>query len=191
MKKSCILLMATFCSLALSTLAQNIVLIQDTNSLKTALGVFDAQTGTLIIKGYSLIGSLYAGEDVITVRCKESTEVNTGHKADGVAIELVENSQRLERILVDYDEIDALLGSMDYLNKISDVVTPLPSFEADYTTKSGLRVIADRPRKDAGIKMYLEYGEHPRILMSQVQWVQFYTLIQQAKTNLDSIRNPK
>ena len=191
MKKLYIILLATFCSLALSTLAQNIVLIQDTNALKTALGVFDAQTGTLIVKGYSLIGSLYAGADVITVRCKESTEVNTGHKADGVAIELVENSQRLERILVDYDEIDSLLGSMDYLNKISDVVTPLPSFEADYTTKAGLRVIADRPRKDAGIKMYLEYGDHPRILMSPVQWVQFYTLIQQAKTNLDSIRNPK
>src|SRR5205823_8607214 len=128
---------------------------------------------------------------VITVRCKESLEVNTGHKADGLAIELVENSQRLERIIVDYHEIDALLGSMDYLNKSSDVVTPLPSYEADYATKSGLLVIADRPRKDAGVRMFLEYGEHPRILMSQVQWVQFYTLIQQAKTNLDTIRNPK
>jgi len=185
MKKLPIILVAALCSLALPVLAE------DTNALKTALGVFDAQTGTLIIKGYDLIGSLYAGADVITVRCKESTEVNTGHKADGLAIELVENSQRPERILVDYDEIDSLLGSMDYLNKISDVVTPLPSFEANYTTKAGLRVIADRPRKDAGIKMFLEYGDHPRILMSPVQWVQFCTLIQQGKTNLDSLRNPK
>ena len=191
MKKLHIIFVAMFCSLALTTLAQDIILIQDTNSLKTALGVFDAQTGTVIVKSYGLIGSLSAGADLITVLCKESADVGTGQKSDGLAIELVENSLRRERILVDYDEIDSLLGSMDYLNKISDLVTPLPSFEASYSTKAGLRVVADRPRKDGGVRTYLEYGDHQRILLSQVQLMQFYGLIQQAKTNLDSIRNPK
>jgi len=42
---------------------------------------------------------------------------------------------------VDCDEIDSLLDSINYLNKISCDVTPLASFEASYSTKSGFRVV--------------------------------------------------
>jgi hypothetical protein len=183
MNKSGIIL-AVFCSLALAASAE------DTNSLKTALGVFEIQTGTIIIKGYGLVGSLSVGTDEITVIAKESTEVSSGHKADGVAVEM-NGIELRERILIDYDEIDPLLDSINYLNKITYGVTPLPSFEAGYSTKAGLRVIADQPRKDSGIKTYLAYGEHPRISLSSVQLMQFYALIQQAKNNLDSLKPSK
>jgi hypothetical protein len=184
MNKSGIIL-AVFCSLALAASAE------DTNSLKTALGVFDVQTGTIIIKGYGLVGSLSVGTDEITVIAKESTEVGSGRKADGLVVEINGSQPPRERILIDYDEIDPLLDSINYLNKIAYEVTPLPSFEAGYSTKAGLRVIADRPRKDSGVKTYLAYGEHPRISLSSVQLMQFYALIQQAKNNLDSLKPSK
>jgi hypothetical protein len=185
MKKIRILLAAAFCSLTLAASAQ------DTNNLKTDLGVFEAQTGTVIVKGYNLVGSISTGTAVITVLCKESTDMTTGHKADGLAIEIAGNPAYREKILVDYDEIDPLFNSMDYLQKINYDVTPLPNFEASYSTKAGLRGIADSVRKEGGIKTYLAYGDHPRILLSPVQLIQFHTLIGQAKNNLDSIRAAK
>jgi hypothetical protein len=186
MNKLRIILAAILCSLALAASAE------DTNNLKTAMGVFDVQTGVIIVKGYSLVGSLSVGTDEITVIAKESTEVGSSRKADGLAILMNGNQLVLrDRILIDYDEIDPLLDSINYLNKIAYGVTPLPSFEADYSTRAGLRVIADQPRKDGGVKLYLAFGDHPRILLSQVQFMQFYALVGEGKNNLDSLKSPK
>jgi hypothetical protein len=52
-------------------------------------------------------------------------------------------------------------------------------------------VIADSVRREGGVKMYLAYGDRPRILLSSVQLTQFSGLIQQAKKDLDSIRTAK
>ncbi len=176
---------------AVFSLVSQTVLAQDTNELKTAIGVFDTQTGVVIVRGYGLIGTLSVGTDEISVLCKESTDTSSGHKADGLAIKITGNPLPQEKILVDYDEIDSLLNSISYLNKITYNVTPLPSFEAGFSTKAGLRVAADSIRREGGIKTYLEYGEHPKILLSSVQLMQLYTLIEQAKNNLDSIKSPK
>jgi hypothetical protein len=176
---------AAFCSLACVSPAQ------DTNALKTDIGVFEAQTGIVIIKGFGQIGSISAGTGVITVRTKESTDVSTGHKTYGLAIEIAGNNQSRERIFIDYNEIDSLLNAINYLNKITYDVTSLPSFEASYTTKAGLRVVANSVRREGGIRVFLEYGDHPRILLSSVQMTQFYGLIEQARDNLNSIRTAK
>jgi len=50
---------------------------QDTNSLKTDLGVFETQTGTVLIKGFSQIGTLTVGTDVVSVYAKESSDITT------------------------------------------------------------------------------------------------------------------
>ncbi len=180
-----VILAAAFCSLALSAPGQ------DTNALKTDLGVFEAQTGTVIVKGFGQIGSMTVGTDVISVRCKASTDVTTGHKAYGLAIEIAATPQFRQRILVDYDEIGSLLGGLNYLNKITYDVTPLPGFEASYTTRAGLRVAAYSARRQGGIQTFLQYGENPRITLASDQMAQLYGLIEQARNSLDAIQTAK
>lgn len=185
MNKMHFILIAAFCSLVPSTQAQ------DTNSLKTDLGVFEIQTGTVIIKGFSQVGMLAVGTDVITVYCKESTDITTGHKVDGLAIVISGNTSPRKRILVDYDEINPVLDSIDYLNKITYDVTPLSSFEGSFSTKSGFRVVADSLRKQGYIQESLEYGDDLKILLTTDQMTQLYRLIEQARKSLDTLRSPK
>ena len=180
-----VILAAVFCSFTLTSPAQ------DTNALKTDLGVFDAQTGTVIVKGFGQIGAMSVGTDVITVRCKASTDVSTSHKAYGLSIEIAGSPSPRERIFVDYDEIDSLLSAINYLNKITYDATPLPGFEASFTTKAGLRVAAYSARRQGGIQTFLQYGDDPRILLASDQMTQFYGLIEQARNSLDSMRNAK
>lgn len=164
---------------------------QDTNSLKTDLGVFETQTGTVLIKGFSQIGILTVGSDTVTVYCKQSTDISTGHKADGLAIVLSGNAPPRKRILVDYGELDSLLDGINYLSKITYDVTPLTGFEASYSTRSGFSVVANSLRRQGSIQASLEYGDDVRIMLTTDQLTQFYRLIEQAKKNLDTLRNPK
>ena len=92
---------------------------------------------------------------------------------------------------MDYDEIDSLLDGINYLNKITYEVTPLPSFEASFTAKSGLRVVAYSARRQGGIQTFLQYGDRPRILLTSDQMTQLHGLIGQAKNMLDSLKAPK
>jgi hypothetical protein len=185
MNKLQVILGATFCSLALASPAQ------DTNALNTNIGVFEARTGAVIIKGFGQIGSVSVGTDVISVRCKESADVSTGRKVYGLAIEIAGNPLPRERIYIDYDEIDSLLNGINYLSKITYDVTPLPSFEASYTTKAGLRVVAYSARRQGGIQMFLQYCDQPRILLTSDQMAQLHGLIDQARKTLDSTRTAK
>ena len=74
---------------------------EDTNALKTDLGVFENQTGTVIIKGFGQIGSISVGAGVISVRCKESTDPRTGRKAQGLAVDITGGDQsRKERLWI-------------------------------------------------------------------------------------------
>lgn len=164
---------------------------QDTNLLKTELGVFEAQTGTVIVKGFGQIGSMSVGTVTISVRCKISTDANTGRNACGLAFEIASGDQFRERTFVDYDELDSLLNGVNYLNKITYDVTPLPGFEAIYSTKTGLRVVAYSARRQGGIQNFLQYGDLPRIPLSSDQMAQLYNLIEQGKKTLDSLRTGK
>jgi len=184
MNKS-LVLFAAICSFNLTSLSQ------DTNSLRTDLGVLEAQTGVIIIKGFGSVGSIPVGTDVISVRSKESTDVSSGVKSYGLAIQIEANSLPRDRIYVDYDEIDSLLGAMDYLIKIKYDVTALPGFEASYTTKAGLRILSNSVRRDGAIQHSLQYGDAPRIMLSSVQMTQLYDLIEQARKNLDALKGDK
>jgi hypothetical protein len=185
MNKLHVILAAAFCSFALATLAQ------DTNALKTDIGVFESQTGTVIIKGFGQTGSITVGADVISVNCKASTNASTGFKAYGLAIGFSGNDQPRDRAIIDYDEIDSLLNGINYLSKITYDVTPLPGFEATYITRAGLRVVAYSARRQGGIQTFLQYGDRPRILLTSDQLTQFYGLIGQARDNLNSLRTAK
>jgi hypothetical protein len=183
MRKFCVVLIAACCSLAFASRAQD-----STNAPKTEIENFEAQTGTVIIKGFGQIGSLTASTGVISVRCKESTDANSGQKEYGIAVEFDADHLR-ERLIIDYDEIDSLLNGIDYLGKITYDATSLPGFDATFTTKSGLRIAAHSERRQGGIQCFLQFGDAPRILLASDQLAQFENLINQAKNSLDSLRN--
>jgi hypothetical protein len=189
MKHLRLLWLVIFGSLALAAAAQ------DTNSLRTSLGQFEARTGVVIVRGYAPIGSIPAGPVEISVRCKETTDVGSGEKAYGLAFELSGSAWR-DRTLVDDDEIDALLEALNYVIKsnyevTNDKVTSLTSFEASYTTKAGLRVMANSVRKEGGVQYFIQSSDTPRIPLSGVEMTQLYNLVSQARKNLGDLKSGK
>jgi hypothetical protein len=184
MLKFCVVLIATAGLPALTARAQ------DTNALKTEIGIFESQTGVVIIKGVGQTGSVPTGGGIIYVRCKESTSTATGQKDYGIAV-VIEANQWRGLAIVDYDELDALLNGMDYLGKITYNMTSLPGLEATFTTKSGLQFMALGSKQQGGIRTFLQYNDGPRIPLASDQWTQLARLIAQAGATLDSLRTPK
>ena len=64
-------------------------------------------------------------------------------------------------------------------------------YEASYTTKAGLEVLANSVRKDGGIQYSLAGNYTPRIPLSSIQMTQLYGLIQQARKNLEAVEAGK
>jgi len=185
MRKLCVIFAAACCLPVLMSRAQ------DTNAPKTEIEFFEARTGTLMVKGFSQIGSMSVGTAVITVRAKQSLNVTSGHKIQGLAIDITEGNQPRERAYVDYDEIDPLLQGIKYLGQINYDVTPLPGFEAFYSTRSGLRVVAYSSRRQGGIQIYVQYADRPRIVLTSDQLTQLQGLIGQARETLDALKTAK
>ncbi|HZI33144.1 MAG TPA: hypothetical protein VFF11_12450 [Candidatus Binatia bacterium] len=119
MNKLHLLLAAALCPFALSVSAQ------DTNMVKTDIGVFEARPDLVIIKGFNQVGSINVGTEEMSVRYKETTEAGSRKKLYGLAIAINGNPLPRERIYVDYSEIDSLINGLDYLIKINDDVTSL------------------------------------------------------------------
>ena len=88
---------------------------------------------------------------------------------------------------MDYDELNALLNGLAFLNRINYSVTPLQSFDAVITTKSGLRVGAHSERRQGGILLFIQFGDSQRIELNSDQFSQLQNLITQAKATLDGI----
>lgn len=187
MPKICVVLIATASLLTWAASAQ------DTNVPLTGLEVFEAQTGTVIVKGAGQTGTMTVDAVGITVQFKESLNVNTGQKAYGVAIEITADNRRVRKVVIDDDELDAFLSGLDYLGKIDYNVTTLPTFVAGYTTKAGFRAGAYTSQRRGAIQFYLQaYStDNTRILITPAQFVQFKTLIEQARKSLELLRTPR
>lgn len=164
---------------------------QDTNLIRTQIGLMEARTGVLIVKGAGQVGAIPLGADQLSVRCKETSVVNTGEKTWGLMMELEDNQNLPLRVLVDDDEVDSLINAVDYLMKINYDVTPLPGFEAIYTSKAGLRVIAHSDRREGAVHAYVQFGDYPRVPLSSVQMTQLYGLLGEARKNLAALKSGK
>jgi len=163
---------------------------QITNLPPSELETFEAQTGTVIVKGAGQVGSLTVDALTINVLSKESLNVSNGRRQYGMAVEVVANDQRAWKRVVDLDEMDSLLNGLNYLAKIDSKVTELPTFVAGYVTRSGLRVGAFTSQRRGAIQYFLQdYSTNsPRILISSAQLAQFQDLVEQSKKNLDALQ---
>jgi hypothetical protein len=173
--------------IALACLVARVAVAQDTNDLKTQIGWFETRTNVVIIKSYGPVGGIALGTQELSVRSKQTVDTSTGEKAFGLMIEC-ESAATSERMLVDDDEIDSLINAVNYLAKINFDASPLPGFEASYTSKAGLRVIAHGDRRDGGVQAYVQLGDGPRTPLSAVQMSQLYGLLDQGRKSLAALK---
>ena len=156
---------------------------------KTKLESFQRQTGAVVIKGYSEIGTVSALGSV-SVDCMEFTDATTGRRQLGVVIDVKESGrfENSDRSFVDYDEVEALLKGIDYISKVKADATRLGSFEAIYKTKGDFNVItfSSSGKVEAAVKS--GYIRPATAYLSLQQLVELRGLILQAKQKLDSLK---
>ena len=175
-------------------LAAGTVRAQDTNPPLTKIEIFEYQTGTVIVRGSVLIGTMSAQTGTVSVRAKESIEPGLGAKEYGVAVGLQEGSRPEDTTVIDYDELDSLLNGIDSISKANHSMTPLPEYDVGYTTGGWLRLVVYTSTKRPGttqIALQSGHASRARILLSDDQLATFQKLIQQAKRKLDSVRAGK
>ena len=159
----------------------------------TKLEAFDTNTDTVIIKATAPIGTVPARGGDVGVRCREITDVGSGRHASGIIVDLSFGGQAADTMLVDYDELDSLLDGLEYLGALDWSVTPLPGFDAVYTTKGGFRAAAVGSRRTGNIEFALRSVRvHTApLLLSRDQLGQVRSLVQQGKAKLDSLHKEK
>jgi hypothetical protein len=158
----------------------------------TYLENFELQTNTILVRGFSLIGSVALGNSSVTIRANEANDMTHSQKVYGIVVEIsrtVEAGETAnEFLVVDYDELDSLANAMDYVSKVTWGVTQLNGFEAGYKTKSGLRFIAHSDRRQDSVNIFIQSGDGPRIPATSDQLLQIRSLITQAKATLDGLK---
>jgi len=89
--------------------------------------------------------------------------------------------------------LDSLLDGMEYLGKLDWSATSLPDFQAIYTTKGGFRADAQGSRRTGNIEFDVRNTRlnAPKLPLSRDQLGQLRSLIEQAKSKLDSLRKGK
>jgi hypothetical protein len=173
------------------------VCAQETNGCllipATKLEAFDTNTDTVIIKGTAPIGTVQARGGEVSVRCREITDAGSGRRESGIVVDVGLSGVGEGSLLVDYDELDSLLDGLEYLGKLDWSVTPLPDFQAVYTTKGGFRADARGSRRTGNIEFDVRNTRinSLRLSLSRDQLGQLRSLVEQARAKLDSLRKAK
>ena len=107
------------------SLVAGTVWAQDTNAPLTKIEIFEARTGTVIVRGSVLIGSMSAQTGTVSVRAKESVEAGSGRKEYGIAVGMQEGGRPEDATVIDYDELDSFLNGIDYIRKANPSMTSL------------------------------------------------------------------
>jgi hypothetical protein len=160
---------------------------------KTKLEAFERQTGTVIIRGFTTVGSvrgIYGG--TASVEAREFTNATTGKQEFGIVVEVKEAGrlEREDRSYIDYDEIESLLRGIDYVVKIDSSATKLADFQADYHTKGDLTITTFSSGSD--VKAAITSGRigSVDVIITTADLQQFRNLVAAARTKLDELRKP-
>jgi hypothetical protein len=162
---------------------------QSTNAPRTQLEAIESRTNTLIIKGYTEIGSIACGGGSVLVAAKESSDAATRERALGISV-VVRGQGRQDTSYVDYDELDSMIRALDLMNTPPWSESVLPQIEASYTSRDGLRVASANTRNNAGMEAIVQSSRLCVVTapLSIQQFIAFRNLIEQAKGKLDGIR---
>lgn len=113
---------------------------QTTNALRTYFEAFNATQDTLLIKGSSTIATLNNQINYpVEIRAERLTNPLTTNSVYAVSLRTT-FPQLIQVDYVDYDELDALIRSVQYISQANSSITPLDNFEAVFRTRSGLSI---------------------------------------------------
>ena len=167
---------------------------QDTNPPMTKIEIFEAQTGTVIVRGSVLINTMSGQNGTVSVTAKESLEPGGKRKVYGIAVDLTEDGRRTDTTMVDYEELGSFLNAIELISKANHSMTALPDYDVGYTTTGWLRLVVYTSAQRPGTTQIALQSRHTnwdQILFSPNQLATFQNLIQQAKDKLDSLREGK
>ncbi len=184
-------------ALALGSILPGIASAQDTNPVPTIpmtrLEMLETNTGTIIVRATSVVGTVSGANGAVVVKCKDFTDAGTGVREMGLGIDVLVGGQRVDSLLVDHNEITPLLSAIDYLSGVGWSVTTFPSFDASFTTRGGFRLAAFGGSRSGTIQFSARSVRTawPPVQMSLDQMSQLRSLVQQAKAVLDGIKKAK
>jgi len=190
-------IIAILVAVAGGLLPAGIARAQETNACwpfpATKLEAFETNADTVIIKATAPMGTVPARGGEVGVRCREITDVGSGRRETGIIIDLTFGGALEDTMLIDYDELDSLLDGLEYLGSLDWSVTPLPGFDAVYTTKGGFRAAAFGSRRTGNIEFAVRSVRvrTAPLVLSRDQLGQVRSLVQQGKAKLDSLRKAK
>jgi hypothetical protein len=158
----------------------------------TGLEELDTKSGAVIVKNYTIIGGVSGFGGTITVTGYEFVDTQSGRKEYGIGVELEESERAeraaLERLYVDYDELDSLIKSLDYIIRIEKSMT-MENFEAQYKTRADLTVTTfNRTTGTLRAGVSSGFTGNIRIGMTLGNLADFRKLIIDAKTVLDKTK---
>lgn len=110
----------------------------------TKLEAFQANTGFVVVRGYTTVGTIRGLGGNVSVDAREFRDAgNPTRSVTGISVSVKETA-RLERentSFIDAEEIESLLKGIDYISKATKDITSLENFEAEYRTKGDFRIV--------------------------------------------------
>ena len=150
----------------------------------TKIEIFEARTGTVIVRGSVLIDTMSAQNGTVSVRAKESLEPGSGRKVYGIAVDLTEDGRPHDTTMVDYEELGSFLNAIESISKANHSMTSLPDYDVGYTTTGWLRLVVYTSAKRPGTTQIALQSRHrtgTSYYFRRTSWPTFQNLIQQAK----------
>ncbi len=161
---------------------------------ETRLETLMYETGTVIVKGYTRVGSMQGSRGVAYFTAWEVTDARSGRKEQGVGVEITDNTTNRpdpeERAYIDYDELVPLLKGIDYIMKLDDKATKLARFEAQYQTRGGFMIVTFNTPNGYAAAISTGGGRRPRFVLRPTGLAEFRTLLESAKAALDTADSP-
>jgi hypothetical protein len=177
---------------AVAVTAQEVRPSPTPEEFQTQLEALMSETGAVIVKGYTRVGSMNGSRGAASVTAWEVTEARTGRKALGVTVEVSDSTQNRpdieERAYIDYDELAPLLKGIDLITRLDDRATKLPRYEAQYQTRGGLVLVTFSTPDGSRFAISTWGGRRPRFVLRQTGLAEFKNLLESAKEVLDAPR---
>ena len=190
MKKLSFLFLVVLFVSPLSLYAQN--LKDQVPSPKTKLEEFSARTGTVIIRGFEEIGSVYGLYNTsIKVEAKEFVGVSTGKKEYGITIDVKKEDGRYDKentSYIDYDEIESLIRGIDYIAKVDKSSTKFSNFQADYNTKGNFKISTFSTAQKIMVAISSGCIGQVSAYYNLSSLTEIKTLIEKAKAKIDTLK---
>ena len=142
----------------------------------TRLESLMTETGAVVVKGYTRVGSVNGFRGSAYVTALEVTDAPAGHRETGLDIEISDAARPeadAEHAYVDYDEIAPLMKGIDYILRLDNKATKLSRFDARYETRGGLVLETFNTPNGQATAVSTQGGRRARFVLRQGALAEF------------------